>query len=118
MCVVCYSPKCWYSDPLGAICMSIYITINWFGIGSEQMEKIVGKAADSEFIKEIKKLADAHHPQLYPDIIRAYHFGARFLVELEVVLPGDMTLRETHDIALTLQQKLEQLEDVERAFVT
>jgi divalent metal cation (Fe/Co/Zn/Cd) transporter len=42
----------------------------------------------------------------------AYHFGARYLVEIEVVMPADMTVRESHDIALGLQQKLELIEEV------
>ena len=36
---------------------------------------------------------------------------------MEIVLPGDMTVRESHDIALALQHKIEGLEEVERAFV-
>lgn len=38
-------------------------------------------------------------------------------VEMEIVLPGDMTVRESHDIALALQHKIEGLDEVERAFV-
>jgi hypothetical protein len=38
-------------------------------------------------------------------------------VEMEIVLPGTMTVMESHDIALALQHKLEGLEEVERAFV-
>lgn len=38
--------------------------------------------------------------------VRAYHFGARFIVEMEVVMPADMTVRESHDIALQLQHKV------------
>ena len=37
------------------------------------------------------------------DGCRAYHFGEKYLVELEVMLPGDMTVRDSHDIALHLQ---------------
>ena len=36
---------------------------------------------------------------------------------MEVVLPGDMTVMESHDIALELQKKFERLLEVERAFV-
>ena len=36
---------------------------------------------------------------------------------MEVVLPGSMTVQESHDIALALQHKIERLDDVERAFV-
>lgn len=38
-------------------------------------------------------------------------------MEVEVVLPEDMTVREAHDIGLSLQRKIEQLDSVERAFV-
>ncbi len=36
---------------------------------------------------------------------------------MEIVLPGNMTVMESHDIALDLQHKIESLADVERAFV-
>jgi len=38
-------------------------------------------------------------------------------VEMEIVLPGTMTLMESHDIGLALQHKIEGLSYVERAFV-
>jgi divalent metal cation (Fe/Co/Zn/Cd) transporter len=38
-------------------------------------------------------------------------------VEMEIVLPADMTVRDSHDLALGLQHKIESLEEVERAFV-
>ncbi len=37
------------------------------------------------------------------ETVRAYHFGVNYLVEVDIVLPGDMPLRESHDIAETLQ---------------
>ena len=43
------------------------------------------------------------------DITRAYHFGARYNVEIEIILPGDMSVRESHDIALDLQHKVRQI---------
>ena len=52
------------------------------------------------------------------DTVRAYHFGERFLVEVDIVLPEDMPLRKTHDIGEALQIKLEALAEVERAFDT
>ena len=37
------------------------------------------------------------------DVIRAYHFGSDFLVEVEIVLDEHTVLRESHDLALALQ---------------
>jgi len=34
---------------------------------------------------------------------------------MEIVLPGDLTVSESHDIALGLQHKIEELKEVERA---
>ena len=36
---------------------------------------------------------------------------------MEIVLPGDMTVMESHDLALALQHKIEHWEEIERAFV-
>jgi divalent metal cation (Fe/Co/Zn/Cd) transporter len=51
------------------------------------------------------------------DSIRAYHGGERVVVEAEVVMCPETTLRESHDACLLLQQDLESMEEVERAFV-
>lgn len=47
-----------------------------------QVDKIVGKAAPGEFIEKLEELANAHHDDLELDVIRAYFFGARFIVEV------------------------------------
>jgi divalent metal cation (Fe/Co/Zn/Cd) transporter len=51
------------------------------------------------------------------DTVRAVHFGTRFFVEVDIGLPGSMPLAEAHDIGAALQQQLEQIDDIERAFV-
>jgi divalent metal cation (Fe/Co/Zn/Cd) transporter len=37
---------------------------------------------------------------------RAYHYGSRFLVEVEVIMPMQFSLKEVHDISLSLQHKV------------
>lgn len=59
-----------------------------------------------------------HHKKIANiDTVRAFHFGTNFLVEVDIVLPEQMALKEAHDIGESLQQKLERLTEVERAFV-
>ncbi len=67
---------------------------------SEQVRKVVGHTAPESFIQLVLKMAQDHDTRILADCIRAYHFGARYNVELEIVLPGDMTVAESHDIAL------------------
>jgi cation diffusion facilitator family transporter len=110
-------PELWWLDPAGAIIISVYIMYSWYHTGSEEIEKLVGKAADQELIDRLTEIGNAHHELLKVDILRCYHFGEQFLVEMEVVLPPEMVLRETHDIGMSLQYKLEKIPEVERAFV-
>eukprot|EP00775_Hariotina_reticulata_P002281 gene2281-2592_t len=49
------------------------------------------------------------------DVIRAYHFGSRYIVEMEVVLPADMSVQDSHDISLDLQHKVERELAIARA---
>lgn len=67
---------------------------------------MIGKGAPEDFIHDLEQLASTHHADMSLDHIRAYYFGQRFIVEMEVVLPPRMTVRESHDIAMILQHKV------------
>ncbi|CEG47866.1 cation diffusion facilitator family [Plasmopara halstedii] len=110
-------PSLWCLDSIGAIVISVYIAVSWLATGKEQVERLVGLQAEQEFIDHIRTLGDVHHPLMKTDIVRAYHFGNNYLVEMEVILPEDMCVKEAHDISLSLQIKVEGLDNVERAFV-
>ena len=59
-----------------------------------------------------------HDPRILKvDTSRAYHSGNSLFVEVDIVLPPNMTLEEAHDIGESLQIKLESLKKVDRAFV-
>lgn len=115
--VVKFWPGGWWVDPAAAIAIALVILGRWAAITHTQVLKVVGQAAPAEFVARALRLAEAHHPAMAVDVTRAYHFGARYNVEMEVVLPAEMTVAESHDIALALQHKLEALDEVERAFV-
>ena len=52
-----------------------------------------------------------------PDNLNRQHFGPKVLVEIEVVLPRDTLLFESHDLGMELQYEVESREEVERCFV-
>ncbi|KAF5836980.1 cation efflux family-domain-containing protein [Dunaliella salina] len=110
-------PRAWWVDPTGGILISVFILCRWFGIAKSQIDKIVGRGAPRELVDQLMRFASQHHEKLEVDCLRAYHFGSRFMVEAEVVMPADSALQEVHDISLQLQTKLEALDLVERAFV-
>lgn len=115
------SKDLWFLDPLGAIAISIYIIYNWFETGREQIEQLTGKSAPEEFIDELHELVNSFDStgryRIITDVVRAYHFGPKFLVEVEIVLPKDTLLMDSHDIGMELQYEIEGRDEVERCFV-
>ena len=79
---------------------------------------MVGVSAPPEFLTQLTYLAWNHHEDIVCiDTVRAYTFGPNYFVEVDVVLPEEMPLRRAHDIGESLQNRIEEMEDVERAFV-
>lgn len=85
---------------------------------SEQIKLLTGFTAKPEFMSKITWMCLNHSPHILKiDTVRAFHFGTCFLVEVDIVLPKDMTLEATHEVGESLQRRLEGLTEVERAFV-
>lgn len=84
----------------------------------ENVGSLVGKSAPPEYLTKLTYLIWNHHEEIqHIDTVRAYTFGSHYFVEVDIVLPANMPLNQAHDIGETLQVKLEQLPEVERAFV-
>lgn len=91
---------------------------NWARTVMENVWSLIGKTAPAEYIAELTYLVWNHDEQIkHIETVRAYTFGSHYFVEVHIVLPPDMSLTQAHHIGETLQDKLEQLSEVERAFV-
>eukprot|EP00668_Euglena_longa_P004531 GGOE01005296.1.p1 GENE.GGOE01005296.1~~GGOE01005296.1.p1 ORF type:complete len:370 (+),score=112.55 GGOE01005296.1:37-1110(+) len=108
----------WWVDPIGAIVLALYIAYSWYMTGNENLRKLVGMGADDETLEEIEKVLEHHRQRgVEVDNVKCYHLGNNVVVEVDIVMAGELTLRFTHDVALRIQQDLEQLDVVERAYV-
>ena len=94
-------PSLWYLDPIGAILISFYIIHSWYMTGKDQIEQLTGKSAPEDFIEELMEIASSFDDRMEVDVCRAYHFGPKFLVELEVVMPRETLLFESHDLGVS-----------------
>jgi cation diffusion facilitator family transporter len=108
----------WWIDPTGAIIIALYTIGNWARTVMENVKSLIGRTAPPEFIAKLTYLIWNHNEEIHHiDTVRAYTFGSHYFVEVDIVLPQDMYLNKAHNIGETLQEKLEQLSEVERAFV-
>ncbi|KAI1436022.1 putative metal tolerance protein 3 [Xylaria sp. CBS 124048] len=108
----------WWIDPLGSIILSILIFGIWLSTAFEEFRFLVGVAAPVETQQLITYVCLTHSPAILGiDTVRVYHSGPRLIAEVDIVMDPDATLRDTHDVAEDLQSKLEDLPDIERAYV-
>ncbi|XP_043693469.1 metal tolerance protein 4-like isoform X1 [Telopea speciosissima] len=108
----------WWIDPVGAIILAIYTISNWSGTVLENAASLVGQSAPPEVLQKLTYLVIRHHPKIKRvDTVRAYTFGVLYFVEVDIELPEDLPLKEAHAIGESLQIKIEELSEVERAFV-
>ncbi|KAI1111764.1 cation efflux family-domain-containing protein [Nemania sp. NC0429] len=112
------SKLAWWIDPLGSIVLSLLIIGIWTHTAFQEFKLLVGVAASVEMQQLITYVCLTHSPAIQGiDTVRVYHSGPRLIAEVDVVMDPDATLRDTHDVAEELQFKLEDLPDVERAYV-
>ncbi|URE24945.1 Metal tolerance protein [Musa troglodytarum] len=105
-------------DPVGAVILALYTIHSWSMTVLENVNSLVGRSAAPEYLQKLTYLCWNHHKAIrHIDTVRAYTFGSHYFVEVDIVLPSEMPLREAHDIGEALQEKLEQLPEIERAFV-
>lgn len=108
----------WFIDPAGAIVISCLITFLWMRTAYSEFQLLIGVSADTSMLQLITYVSMTHSPAITGiDTVRAWHSGPRLIVEVDIVMNPDDTLRNTHDIAEALQTKLESLPDVERCYV-
>ena len=60
--------------------------------GRDEVRKLVGRQAPDEYLDELRVVCENHHPHADLDVLRGYHIGRNFLVEVEMIMDKDTTL--------------------------
>ncbi|UZJ51196.1 hypothetical protein CBS101457_000516 [Exobasidium rhododendri] len=111
--------KVWWLDPAGAIFISCGIIAAWCITAKEQFRELLCAAAPDEFLQLITYNALQMHYQHIDSIesVIAYHSGPSYVVEVDIVMAKDTCLWKAHDVAQDMQDRIELLPMVERAYV-
>ncbi|KAF8167538.1 CDF-like metal transporter [Crassisporium funariophilum] len=108
----------WYLDPMGAIIIALGVIISWGRTVHAQFELLAGKSAPHDFLQLLIYKSTTFSDEIDKiDTVRAYHSGPDYFVEIDIVMDGNTPLWKAHDISQKLQDKIEVLPNVERAFV-
>lgn len=97
----------------------MYVIGNWATTANEHIAHLTGAAASpadrSVLLYFVMRFAACIR---WIQNLEAYHSGDRLNVEVDIVLDGNTSLHDSHDIGESLQYMLEsQVASVDRAFV-
>ncbi|KAH7107492.1 CDF-like metal transporter [Auriculariales sp. MPI-PUGE-AT-0066] len=108
----------WFLDPMGGLLIALGTTLAWTHTIWGEFELLTGKAAPHEFTQVVIYKTMTFAPEITAvDTARVYHSGPGWIIEVDVVMDPNLSLRRAHDISQLLQDKLELLPNVERAYV-
>ncbi|KAK6197253.1 lumazine synthase [Pestalotiopsis sp. IQ-011] len=116
--IVGWYTKIWWLDALGGLLLSSVVIFNWSETSLEHIKNLSGFSATADqrnvllyltmrFAKTIRQIQG----------LQAYHAGDKLNIEVDIVLDASTPLRDSHDLAESLQYVLESVPVVDRAFV-
>jgi len=104
-------------DPIAGILVSIWIFRSAFKAAGEHLNFLTGGGASEELRAEIIKTAES-----VPGVLRVHHImtdysGPRLVVDIHINIKGDTPLRDTHEITDLVIKGLEEIDEIDRAYV-
>jgi divalent metal cation (Fe/Co/Zn/Cd) transporter len=87
------------------VILSVYLQVmtEFNSFDAEQVGPLVGQTAPPQMLNQLTYIALKHHPELKVDTCRAFHVGANFFVEVDIVLPPDMPLIKVSTVLIAIQ---------------
>ncbi len=94
-------------EPLASLVICGFILKAAYDIFRDATGKMVDRACDAETEKKISDCVLEQPEVLGIDHLQTREFGSRIYVDLEIRLDGSLTLRESHDIAEQVHDRIE-----------
>lgn len=94
-------------DAVASLIICILIVYAAYEIFKDAVDKMIDKACDDETEKEIRDLVITVDGVLGVDLLRTRVFGNKIYVDLEICADGERPLKETHQVAENVHDKIE-----------
>ncbi len=94
-------------DPIASVIICIFIVKAAYDIFKDAVDKMVDKSCDEATEEKMRQLIEKQQGVLKVDVLRTRLFGAKMYVDIEILADGDISLREGHEIAQVVHDKVE-----------
>ncbi len=99
-------------DRIAGIVICAMILFVALGIFKDAVEKMLDTSCDDEFMEKLKEFvlesARKEKKEIGIDLLRTRKFGEKIYVELEISADGNMPLKEAHEIAELIHDRIEE----------
>lgn len=95
-------------DSIASLVIFFFILKAAYGIFKDAMDKMVDHACDEETEAQIRACVLEEEKVLGIDMLQTRIFGNKIYVDVEILVNGDYTLREAHNIAEDVHERIEQ----------
>ena len=106
-----------FLDPLVAILIGLWIIKVGFGIGISNIKFLMGECPKKELLEKIKNTALKVKGVKGIHDVKAHYVGTLVQVQVHITVDRGLTLYKAHTIGKKVENQVEKLEDVEKAFV-
>lgn len=95
-------------DPLASVVICIFIAKAAYDIFKDAIDKMVDKSCDEETERAMREVILKQAGVQRVNMLHTRLFGARIYVDIEISADGEMTLREGHEIAQEVHDRIEE----------
>lgn len=106
-----------YGDALAGLVVALLVGKAAAEIVFKNVNYLTGTSPPFELCEKIKETALSVEGVVGVHDLRAHYVGPKLHVELHIEVPPHITLKEAHDISEEVKRKIEDLDEVEAAFV-
>ena len=94
-------------DSLASLVICVFIVKAAYDIFKDAMDKMVDHACDKDIENSIRECINSSHEVMGIDLLKTRVFGNKIYVDVEIVVDGNHTLHEAHEIAEIVHDKIE-----------
>ncbi len=94
-------------DPICSLLIAILIVKTAIEIFIDATNRMVDKACDDDLKEQIEKTILEGHPDIKINDFKTRMFGSRCYIDVEIAMNGDISLKESNAIAVSIHNKVE-----------
>jgi cation diffusion facilitator family transporter len=104
-------------DGIGGLLVSFFIFRSGYEIAKENIDYLMGKAADQDLIIEIVNRALKVDGVKGMNDLRSHYVGNKFHIEIHIEVDQSTNTKDSHDIGKKVQFSIEEIPEVQKVFV-